>query len=301
MLRVEALKQRLSCLDAEVLDGLHGLGRFEPLGLSADQLSALLCLAERLEDLDRRHLRAPLLPAELAALIECREDPSARWAWVGAATRLGMAPLVLDASALRPSPVVAGALAGMNAHALALSAPLGAEGQALVEDLAAGVSDYLRTSFEGRALPVVELGPATLALGDVLFLREALGELEGKRLVLAAAAGEAGAAEAEARAALFARCGLEVTRGHDPAALEGAHAVLWRHETPLTSEAFGPSADALLLHDLAAPPAGVAQELLVRFQGAIARQANKRTYALMAALAAAKVRNLWLRLQELLD
>ena len=35
--------------------------------------------------------------------------------------------------------------------------------------------------------------------------------------------------------------------------------------------------------------------------GAIARQANKRTYALMAVLAAAKVRNLWLRLQELLD
>ncbi|HBP17699.1 MAG TPA: hypothetical protein DEA08_07895, partial [Planctomycetes bacterium] len=101
--------------------------------------------------------------------------------------------------------------------------------------------------------------------------------------------------------ALFARCGLEVVRSHDPAALEGAHAVLWRHATPLTSEAFGPSADALLLHDLAAAPAGVEQELLVRFQSAIARQANKRTYALMAVLAAAKVRNLWLRLQELLD
>jgi ornithine carbamoyltransferase len=324
MVAVEALKRRLEQLDSEALEALRGRSLHDPLAWSREELETLLQLAESLEALDRRHLRANLLPAQLAAAIVWGAEPTARWAWRGAAARLGMAPVILSPSEISPGLAEVGALAGMNAHALGICPPRGDEARETLEDLAAGVGDYLRTSMEGRALPVISLGPATLALGDVLALREVLGtNLEGKRAAIVLGCGWGGDAArvsaAKDLAAVLVRFGLHVSvvspEGAGPCAhvehaasldaLAGVHALAWLGSGSagwiLDAELMSRTADALLLQDVGQAPEGIAPEVLEGTRGAIARQANKRTYVVMAALAATKVGGLWDRLQELLD
>ncbi len=67
-------------------------------------------------------------------------------------------------------------------------------------------------------------------------------------------------------------------------------------------DSMGRTADAVLLHTFPADGESEATPaVLERFRTQVARQANKKVYALMALLAAAKVRGLWGRLQQLLD
>ena len=64
----------------------------------------------------------------------------------------------------------------------------------------------------------------------------------------------------------------------------------------------GLTGDALYMHCL---PADIGDEVtpgvIRKFQVPLAREANKKMFAIMALIAGAKVRDLWGRLQELLD
>ncbi|MGE0712695.1 MAG: hypothetical protein AB7N76_09195 [Planctomycetota bacterium] len=321
MLAVEALKQRLAALDTEALDGLFGRELRDPLTWTRTELETLLQVADQLEALDRRLVRIPMLPDELAVAVFCGPEPTARWSWAGAAARLGMTPLLLGPEDLGPGLTRAGALAAMNAHALGVCPPRGEGESVLLEELATGVTEYLRASFEARAVPVISLGPVTRALGDAQALREALGcGLQGLRMAVVWAGDPWRAVDLAGLVSLYQRLGMDVTlvsphadaareaqvaRADRLDALAGANAVLWLGGEAagwtLDEARMGATSDALLLHDLGEPVQGVAPELLQRFRGAIARQANKKTYVLMAAMALAKVKGLWHRLQELLD
>ena len=182
-----------SPLDASILDALHGRSLLLTQDWSTRELNALLAVAERLEALDRTGECAALLPAELAYALFFDNSTRTKSAWAGASARLGMQPVIVDGSSTQvahgETAEETGAMLGMNAHALGIRHDLIlGEGNRFMRDLKSGIDAYLKATGDPRVVPVVNLqcdvDHPTQTLADLLWLRERLGDLAGKRIAV---------------------------------------------------------------------------------------------------------------------
>ncbi len=179
--------------DASALAGLHGLSLLLTQDWSARDLDALLALAGHLEALDRAGRRAALLPDQLAYALFFDNSTRTKSAWAGAAARLGMQPIVVDGSSTQvahgETAEETGAMLGMNAHALGIRHDLIlGEGHRFMRDVKIGIDGYLAATGDRRVVPVVNLqcdvDHPTQTLADLLWLRERLGDLAGKKVAV---------------------------------------------------------------------------------------------------------------------
>jgi knotted carbamoyltransferase YgeW len=180
-------------LGASTLGRLHGRSLLQTQDWSAADLDALLAVAARLESLDRAGRRTALLSDELAYALFFDNSTRTKSAWAGAAARLGMQPVIVDGSSTQvahgETAAETGAMLGMNAHALGIRHDLIlGEGQRFLREVKEGIDAYLRENGDTRVVPVVNLqcdvDHPTQTLADLLWLRERLGGLAGKRIAV---------------------------------------------------------------------------------------------------------------------
>jgi len=184
---------RVPAPGASPLDALHGRSLLLTQDWSTPDLEALLGLATRLETLDRAGRSTALLPDQLAYALFFDNSTRTKSAWAGAAARLGMRPVIVDGSSTQvahgETAAETGAMLGMNAHALGVRHDLIlGEGNRFMRELKQGIDDYLAATHDGRVVPVVNLqcdvDHPTQTLADLLWLRERLGDLAGRRIAV---------------------------------------------------------------------------------------------------------------------
>ena len=178
---------------ASAVAALHGRSLLLTQDWSRRDIEALLALASALEALDRKGTRTALLPDSLAYALFFDNSTRTKSAWAGAAARLGMQPVIVDGSSTQVShgetAAETGAMLGMNAHALGIRHDLIlGEGNRFMREVKQGIDDYLAATGDGRVVPVVNLqcdvDHPTQALADLLWLRERLGDLAGKKIAV---------------------------------------------------------------------------------------------------------------------
>jgi len=180
-------------LDPSAVARLHGRSLLLTQDWSTTDLDALLAVAARLEALDRAGRPTALLPHELAYALFFDNSTRTKSAWAGAAARLGMQPVIVDGSSTQvahgETAAETGAMLGMNAHALGIRHDLIlGEGQRFMRDVTQGIDEYLRATGDPRVVPIVNLqcdvDHPTQTLADLLWLRERLGGLAGKKIAV---------------------------------------------------------------------------------------------------------------------
>jgi knotted carbamoyltransferase YgeW len=184
---------RVPALEATSLGALHGRSLLLTQDWSTRDLDALLALAARFEALDRAGSSTALVPDQLAYALFFDNSTRTRSAWAGAAARLGMRPVIVDGSSTQvahgETAAETGAMLGMNAHALGVRHDLilGA-GQRFMREVKQGIDAYLAATQDTRVVPIVNLqcdvDHPTQTLADLLWLRERLGDLAGKRIAV---------------------------------------------------------------------------------------------------------------------
>jgi knotted carbamoyltransferase YgeW len=182
-----------SPLDASRLAALRGRSLLLTQDWSTDELDTLLALAARLEALDRAGRSTAFLRDQLAYALFFDNSTRTKSAWAGAAARLGMQPVIVDSSSTQvahgETAAETGAMLGMNAHALGVRHDLIlGEGNRFMRDVKQGIDDYLAASGDRRVVPIVNLqcdvDHPTQTLADLLWLRERLGGLAGKKIAV---------------------------------------------------------------------------------------------------------------------
>jgi knotted carbamoyltransferase YgeW len=180
-------------LDDSALARLHGRSLLLTQDFSAGELDALLALAGRLEALDRAGRPTALLPDQLAYALFFDNSTRTKSAWAGAAARLGMQPVIVDGSSTQvahgETAAETGAMLGMNAHALGVRHDLIlGEGNRFMREVQAGIDAYLAATGDTRVVPIVNLqcdvDHPTQTLADLLWLRERLGSLAGRKIAV---------------------------------------------------------------------------------------------------------------------
>lgn len=227
MVAVEALKQRLSSLDDAAIEALFGKSLFVTAEWSRGELETLCQVAEAFEALDRRHIRTPLLQQELAYALFFDNSTRTKSAWAGAASRLGMHPVIVDGSSTQvahgETAEETGCMLGMNAHALGVRHDLIlGQGTPFMRDMERGISEYLRATNDSRSVPLVNLqcdvDHPTQAMADLLWLREYFGgELSGKKVAVSWAYSPSYAkplSVPQGLIMLLPRFGMDVTLAH---------------------------------------------------------------------------------------
>jgi ornithine carbamoyltransferase len=175
------------------LAALRGRSLLTTAEWTTEELEALLAVARRFEELDRAGARPGLLADELAYAVFFDNSTRTKSAWAGAAARLGMHPVIVDGESTQvahgETAEETGAMLGMNAHALGIrhDKVLG-EGNTFQRALKAGIDAYLADNGETRCVPVVNLqcdvDHPTQTLADLLWLREQLGSLDGRKIAV---------------------------------------------------------------------------------------------------------------------
>ena len=182
-----------SPLDASRLAALHGRSLLLTQDWPTNDLDTLLALAARLEALDRAGRPVCLLPNQLAYALFFDNSTRTKSAWAGAAARLGMQPVIVDGSSTQvahgETAEETGAMLGMNAHALGIRHDLIlGEGNRFMREVVGGVDAYLAATGDRRVVPIVNLqcdvDHPTQTLADLLWLRERLGDLAGKKVAV---------------------------------------------------------------------------------------------------------------------
>lgn len=158
------------------------------------RLGSLIALAELFAELDRRGVKTPLCPSELAYAMFFDNSTRTKSAWAGAAARLGMAPVIVDGSSTQVShgetAAETGAMLGMNSHAMGVRHDLIlGEGNSFMRDVKQGIDDYLAATEDPRRVPIVNLqcdiDHPTQAMADLLWLRERFPQgLKGKKIAM---------------------------------------------------------------------------------------------------------------------
>src|SRR5512143_3872588 len=180
-------------LDRAALAGIFGKSLLVTDEWTTPGLEALLGVAARFAAADRAGKRLSLLPDQLAYAMFFDNSTRTKSAWAGAASRLGMQPVIVDGSSTQvahgETAAETGAMLGMNAHALGVRHDLIlGEGQRFMRDVKQGIDDYLRATGDPRVVPIVNLqcdvDHPTQTLADLLWLRGRLGELAGKRIAV---------------------------------------------------------------------------------------------------------------------
>ena len=207
------------------------LGRSALLTTDLDdgQLEAVLRLAERFEALDRAGVRTPLLDCELAYAVFFDNSTRTKSAWAGAASRLGMRPVIVDGSSTQvahgETAAETGAMLGMNAHAMGIRHDLIlGEGNPFMREIRRGIDEYLEESGAHRQVPVVNLqcdvDHPTQAMADALWLRERYPQgLKGLKVAVSWAYSPSYAkplSVPQGLAMLLPRLGCEVRLAHPP-------------------------------------------------------------------------------------
>ena len=154
-------------------------------------LASVRAVARSLADLDRRGIRTPLCPDELAWAVFFDQSTRTKSAWAGAAARLGMQPVIVDGSSTQVShgetAVETGAMLGMNAHAMGIRHDLIlGEGNTFIRDVKQGIDDYLDATDDSRSVPIVNLqcdvDHPTQTMADLLWLEDNFDDLAGRNI-----------------------------------------------------------------------------------------------------------------------
>jgi len=218
-----------SPLDPAILHALYGRSLLLTRDWSSAELDALLAVASRFEAADRAGRSTAMLPDELAYAMFFDNSTRTKSAWAGAASRLGMRPVIVDGSSTQvehgETAEETGAMLGMNSHALGVRHDLIlGEGNRFMRSVEKGISDYLAATGEARKVPVVNLQcdidhpPQTLA--DLMWLREYFPDgLKGRRIAVSWAYSPSYAkplSVPQGLAMLLTRSGAEVVLAHPP-------------------------------------------------------------------------------------
>lgn len=198
---------------------------------SVARLDAVRALARAFADLDRRGVRTPLCPDELAWALFFDQSTRTKSAWAGAAARLGMQPVIVDGSSTQVShgetAEETGAMLGMNAHAMGIRHDLIlGEGNTFMRAVTRGIDDYLAATGDTRAVPTVNLqcdvDHPTQTMADLLWLEDNLGGrdgLAGRRITVSWAYSPSYAkplSVPQGLITLLTRFGADVTLAHPP-------------------------------------------------------------------------------------
>ena len=181
-------------LNEAALSALTGRSLLLTRDWSRDDLDSLLAVARKFAAIDRAGTKLDWLSSELAYAVFFDNSTRTKSAWAGAATRLGMNPVIVDGSSTQVShgetAEETGAMLGMNAHALGIRHDkiLGA-GNPFMRDLLRGIESYLSTIGQERTVPVVNLqcdiDHPTQTLADLLWLQEQFPDgLQGKKIAM---------------------------------------------------------------------------------------------------------------------
>ena len=211
------------------LEQLRGASALLTTDLDATQLEALMQLAEHLAARDKAGQRSPLFPDELAYAVFFDNSTRTKSAWAGAASRLGMRPVIVDGSSTQvahgETASETGAMLGMNSHALGIRHDLIlGEGNSFMRDVKRGIDEYLEHSGAQRQVPIVNLqcdiDHPTQSLADALWLREHFPEgVAGKTIAVSWAYSPSYAkplSVPQGLAMLLPRLGANVRLAHPP-------------------------------------------------------------------------------------
>lgn len=219
----------LPALDPKVVDALFGRSLMVTRDWSAAEIDALLAVASRFESADRAGRSTALLPDELAYALFFDNSTRTKSAWAGAASRLGMRPVIVDGSSTQvehgETAEETGAMLGMNAHALGVRHDLIlGEGNRFMRAVSQGIGDYLSATKDPRKVPVVNLqcdiDHPTQVLADLMWLREYFpGGLRKKKIAMTWAYSPSYAkplSVPQGVAMLMTREGADVVLAHPP-------------------------------------------------------------------------------------
>ena len=219
----------LPALSPAAVDLLRGRSMYSTTDWTAAELGTLLAIAESFEALDRAGRKAELLRAELAYALFFDQSTRTKSAWAGAASRLGMLPVIVDGSSTQLShgetAAETGAMLGMNAHAMGIRHDLIlGEGNTLMRDMGRGIESYLRDTSDSRSVPIINLqcdiDHPTQTLADACWLRERFPDgLSGRKIAISWAYSPSYAkplSVPQGLAMLLPRLGAEVVLAHPP-------------------------------------------------------------------------------------
>ncbi len=181
-------------VDPKVLKGLYGKSLLVTSDWSSPEIEALVSVAQKFAELDRKNKLKPLCPNELAYAMFFDNSTRTKSAWAGAATRLGMMPVIVDGSSTQvahgETPSETGAMLGMNSHAMGIRHDkVLNEGNAFMREVKRGIDEYLEASGDARKVPIVNLqcdvDHPTQTLADLCWLKENFQDgLKGKKIAV---------------------------------------------------------------------------------------------------------------------
>ncbi len=218
----------LESLDQSDLDAVYRRSLLTTQGWSDTDLASIRSLARTLAGFDRGGLSTALCPAELAWAVFFDQSTRTKSAWAGAASRLGMQPVIVDGSSTQVShgetAVETGAMLGMNAHAMGIRHDLIlGEGNTFIRDITRGIDEYLDATDDPRAVPVVNLqcdvDHPTQSMADLMWLEEKFGDLADKKIAVSWAYSPSYAkplSVPQGLVTLLTRFGAHVTLAHPP-------------------------------------------------------------------------------------
>lgn len=218
----------LPSIDRAAADALLGRSLITTQEWSTDDLATVRAYARLLANLDRRGIRIPLCPAELAWAAFFDQSTRTKSAWGGAAARLGMHPVIIEGSTTQVShgetAAETGAMIGMNAHAMGIRHDkiLG-EGNTFIRELKRGIDDYLAATDDARHVPVVNLqcdvDHPTQTMADLLWLEDNFVDLSDRNVTVSWAYSPSYAkplSVPQGLITLLTRFGANVTLAHPP-------------------------------------------------------------------------------------
>jgi len=215
--------------DHNRLAALHGKSALLTADLSDSELATVLELAEWFAAADYAGKRTPLLDHEVAYAVFFDNSTRTKSAWAGAASRLGMRPVIVDGSSTQvahgETAAETGAMLGMNVHAMGIRHDLIlGEGNTFMREIKRGIDDYLAETDDPRRVPIVNLqcdiDHPTQTMADALWLREKFPEgVAGKKIAVTWAYSPSYAkplSVPQGLAMLLPRLGAHVTLAHPP-------------------------------------------------------------------------------------
>ena len=186
-------RQSLESLGLHDIQSLLGQSMLTTQSWSRPQLDSLRALARTLAAFDRDGIKTPLCPEELAWAVFFDQSTRTKSAWAGAASRLGMRPVIVDGSSTQVShgetAVETGAMLGMNAHAMGIRHDLIlGEGNTFIHDVKRGIDDYLKATDDSRSVPIVNLqcdvDHPTQSMADLLWLEDNFGDVADRNITV---------------------------------------------------------------------------------------------------------------------
>lgn len=216
-----------SALDPAMLAALYGKSMLLTRDWTTAELDTLLTVAARLEAADRDGHGLAFLPNQLAYALFFDNSTRTKSAWAGAASRLGMRPVIVDGGSTQvehgETAEETGAMLGMNAHALGIRHDLIlGEGHRFMGAVKQGIDDYLAATHDPRKVPIVNLqcdvDHPTQTLADLQWLRERFPDgLTGRKIAISWAYSPSYAkplSVPQGLAMLLTRFGAEVVLAH---------------------------------------------------------------------------------------